>query len=948
MNLILFISRPINLSNIFKQKKLSKLILCMAIFLSVSAVSSAQTRYYVNQNVATSGDGKTWGGAFKTLQEAIKAASSSVQDEVWVAKGTYIPNTNSWGTRYDSPSFSYQMTFYLKKPIRIYGGFTGTETTLAQRNWEANETILSGNINNPADSTDNIYHVVLIAGTEASPLKNVTVDGFTISDGYANVQTSITVDGNIVYAYNGGGIYNIYASPELKNLKIIRNVGFVGGGIHNKNSSPVIDNCQLLQNYSGSSGAGIYNLNGSPFIQNSLIADNHVNNIGGGGIDNATSNLTVKHSNIRNNRASKGGGIYSDGGTVILENVLIENNNARTEGGGMYNFSNTKLTLKHVRIISNKAQNGGGMKSFRAILQIDSSQISKNSADWYGGGIYSDGDTMHISYSNIDSNKATSYQGGGLFVENAIVSIKGGKINGNSAKTDAGGILFRKNTYGTIDDVEISKNISPRNGGGIYLISNSDPTKQFQFTKVVFSDNEAFAGGGIYLNSTSPKFDNVTFTGNTTTDAGAGLMVSSGCYPDLKNCLFEKNKAATGGGLFSQNGAIVSLNKVSFLENEAANYGGGIYCGGTSNYNAIHIKGNKAKDGGGVCLLGAANLTNVQITGNYASGKGGGVYIERAAPILTNITIAGNNALVGGGGVFATSSTNSKIRNTVIYGNNTAISGYVQLFYSIVEGSSVTTNGNIPGNVDPQFMEPHAYTNAPSITGNYFIKATSPVVDKGDNSLFLSGSIPDLSTITTDLLGNSRFYNTTVDMGAFEYMPLKLLSFEVLLKNNKVDVSWEIIVEDNVSHFEIERSTNQIYFEKVGVQEINGTRSYHFIDTNIPPGDIYYRLKIIDIDGDAEYSILKMVSVPSTGISEMTSNSGMIVYPIPSNGLIYIADKNKTLITGLFRVFTTTGKIVIETYSNPVYIHSLPSGQYLIHVTGVTGRFIGTKEFIKY
>lgn len=951
MNLIILSSRSINFSDIAKQKRMFKLILCLAIFLFVSVVSSAQTRRYVNQAVATSGDGSNWGSAFKTLSEAIKVASSNVTDEVWVAKGTYIPNTNHYGTRYDPPSFSNSMTFYLKKPISIYGGFIGTETTLAQRNWEANETILSGNINNPTDSTDNIYHVLLIAGTEAKPLKNVTVDGFTIRDGYANVITDITVDGNVVYAYNGGGVYNIFSSPELKNLKIIRNVGFVGGGIHNKNSSPKIDNCQILQNYSGSSGGGIYNLRGSPLIQNTLIANNYVNNIGGGGIDNASSNVTIKNSTIRNNRANRGGGIYSSDGNIQLENVLIENNNAYTDGGGMYNFSKTHLSLKHVTITGNQAQNGGGMRTFRAILQIDSSQFSNNSADWYGGGIFADGDSLQITNSNIDSNKTKSYSGAGLYAEAVFFTLKGGTIKGNNAKTDAGGIRFLKNSYGNIEDVEISNNTCAKYGGGIYLVSNSYPDKQFQFTNVIFSNNSAVSGGGIHLNSTSPKFESVSFINNISESSGAGLMAAAGAFPDLINCRFDKNKALYGGGLYSQNGASATLNHVSFLENEAINEGGGFYCGGNGEYNALNIKGNKAKNGGGAYISGPLNLTNALISGNYASENGGGIHIYYSAPVLTNNTVAGNNAVKAGGGIYSSSSNSSKIRNSVIHGNSNGLSGYMIASYSFIEGSSASTNGNIPGSDDPEFMEPHAYTNSPSILGNYFLKTTSPVVDKGDNSIYQPTSIPHLSTITTDLLGNSRFYNTTVDMGAFEYQPnatsLKLVSFEALLKNNTLDVSWKIMGEVNVSHFEIERSIDRISFEKVGVQEANGTGNYSFNDNIFPSGKIYYRLKIIDIDGNAGYSVVKAVSVPITGVSEITSIRGMIVYPVPSIGLIHIADKNKTLIAGLFRVFTTTGKIVIETDSNPVDIHSLPPGLYLIHATDRTGKFVDAKEIIK-
>lgn len=953
MNTLLLNTQTIYFSQFQKLKRLSRLIACIAASLFFSTLSSAQTRYYVNQTVAASGDGKSWGAAFKNLSEAITVASSSVADEIWVAKGTYNPNTNLYGTRFDPPSFSYSMAYFIKKPVKIYGGFIGTETALTQRNWETNETILSGNINDAADSTDNIYHVLLIMGTEASPLENVIVDGFTIRDGYANVITSLTVDGNVVYAYNGGGIYNIYASPQLKNLKVIKNVGFVGGGIHNKNSSPVIDNCQILQNYSGSSGGGIYNLNGSPLIRNTLIEGNIVNNIGGGGIDNASSDVTIINSSIRNNKASKGGGVSSSGGHVTMENVLIENNNATTDGGGLYNFTKTYLFMKHVTISGNDAKFGGGMRTFRAILQIDSSRISNNIAQQYGGGIYSDGDSLQISYSNIDSNKATFYQGGGMFVESAVLHLTGGSVNGNSAKTDAGGIYFRKNTHGTINQTEFSKNISLRQGGGIYLLENLDPLKQFHFTKMVLSGNEAVSGGGMYLTSTSPVLEDITFTGNTTKYEGAGLTVSNGSYPDVSNCRFEKNKGSSGAGMFSADGANATMRNVSFYENEAVGYsgdptgyGGAIYCGGTGDFNAITIRGNKATHGGGAYVAGAVNLTNALITGNYATGRGGGVFIDNAAPVLTNTTFAGNNALLGGGGIYADRSSSSKIRNSVVYGNNTGLAGYMVVTYSLVEGATDATNGNIPGSSDPQFVGSKPFANAPITTGNYFLNPTSPLIDKGDNSLFQVGSVPDLSGITTDLLGNTRFFNTVADMGGYEYqpgiiLPVTLVSFDALLQNNAVQLSWKTMDEVNVSHFEIERSIDAISFSKIGTQKANGSGLYLFNNRNLPQGNIYYRLKMIDRDGQFEYSYVKLAKVLNISESEM------ITYPIPSTNVIYITNKNKSLIKGFFSVYSATGKKVMQTYSNPLNIQSLVPGMYYIKVVDATGKLIGSKTFIR-
>ena len=78
----------------------------------------------MNQAAASGGDGTSWDKAFQDLQNSINQAPSGCQ--VLVAEGTYNPTSGT--DRY--------ATFHLASGVAIYGGLDGSETALAERNWQ--------------------------------------------------------------------------------------------------------------------------------------------------------------------------------------------------------------------------------------------------------------------------------------------------------------------------------------------------------------------------------------------------------------------------------------------------------------------------------------------------------------------------------------------------------------------------------------------------------------------------------------------------------------------------------------------------------------------------------------------------------------------------------------------------------------------------------------------
>ncbi|BCW97242.1 MAG: hypothetical protein KatS3mg024_0069 [Armatimonadota bacterium] len=228
---------------------------------------------YVQQSAPAGGNGSSWASAFRDLQLALERAG--LQDQIWVAAGTYKPADPA---QYDPQA--QVTTFQMKTGVAIYGGFPGQpgqEGNFALRDPQVHITVLSGNILDPSNPSDNTRHVVDGGGTDRSAL----LDGFVISGGAA---------GGLVLSQDnvGGGIRILSGSPTIRNCVVQNNWALAGGGIFvSGNSSPLIQNCVVRNNYTNGGanvGGGMYNAGASPIVVNTVFAQNTTNR--GGGVYN--------------------------------------------------------------------------------------------------------------------------------------------------------------------------------------------------------------------------------------------------------------------------------------------------------------------------------------------------------------------------------------------------------------------------------------------------------------------------------------------------------------------------------------------------------------------------------------------------------------------------------------------------------------------------------------
>ena len=395
----------------------------LGVFLIMTAVLpaprpvSASSVLYAAPTATGSADCSSWANAC-TLQTALTNATSG--DQIWVQQGVHRPGSNQTDT------------FTLKDGVAVYGGFAGTETSLNQRDWQTNVTVLSGDIdqNDIADANgvvtsamdiagNNAYHVVTGGGTN----NTAVLDGFVITAGNANIPLDDA----------GGGMYNNNSSPTLRNLIFSGNAANSGGGMANLNSSnPTLTNVTFSGN-AADFGGGMYNENSSnPTLTNVTFSGNDANSNGGGMFNQSSSPTLTNVAFIGNTAGSWGGGMDNiANSSPTLTNVIFSGNAASFQGGGMGSFFSS-LTLTNVTFSGNTAgSSGGGMEHGNSNSTLTNVIMWGNTAP-SSAGIFHYGGTLTVTYSNIQGG----YPGTG-------------NINANPLFVDADG---PDNIVGTLDD----------------------------------------------------------------------------------------------------------------------------------------------------------------------------------------------------------------------------------------------------------------------------------------------------------------------------------------------------------------------------------------------------------------------------------------------------------------------------------------------------------------
>jgi predicted outer membrane repeat protein len=391
--------------------------LAIILLSAVQALSIQGQVIYVNQHAAGLNDGTSWADAYTDLKSALQSASYG--EEIWVAEGTYAPNT--------SVSFTEPGCFILPSGVRLLGGFSGAEQYADERDWQSQLTVLT------AKGTDySTFNVMYAEGTDTTTV----LDGFVIRDGWAQGIFFMPCDTFYnSYACGGGGIHlhssnsEVYTYLSIRNCRFEQNRGIEGGAILANFGSGSggldIENCVFSRDTSINGGGAISIITGQipqlPFRIADCVFEYGYSDYASAAVrlENYNPDLDFKLTNslfFMNTARWTAGAMYilGNGANPLIEQCVFLRNGTALEWG-VSGYAGVLLGMgfqvKNCAFIENKARIGaaciGGKIEYSGCL------FAKNSAVVEGGAIQVSPGCKIVNCSFIDNE--TPGKGGAIY-----------------------------------------------------------------------------------------------------------------------------------------------------------------------------------------------------------------------------------------------------------------------------------------------------------------------------------------------------------------------------------------------------------------------------------------------------------------------------------------------------------------------------------------------------
>jgi predicted outer membrane repeat protein len=616
----------------------------------------------------------------------------------------------------------------------------------------------------------------------------------------------------------GGGMFNFsgYTSSIISNVKFIANTanlkggGFcdstggltcnnitfykdsvtsingVGGGMVEWGTYSIINNAVFLDNYSGSEGGGIYistgcadRVDNATFLGNlAVVKGNSIFNGGSAGFyscliwgngagtdpyNNATGiptytyaycyapiTLAGNHSVISTTDPflNSANPLGADGILGTSDDGLqIATSSAAFNAG--INSANTNATdiagnsrIKYVTIDMGAYENQGP-----AVIRwyVDSASTAgiKNGMNWANAfttfqqatAIASSGDSIWVAKGTYQPLVNTSYK------INNNVAIYGGFAENESSLTARNWVtnhsILKGNNSGVIIDSGLNKNAT--------------------FDGLTITNGKGSRGPGIYNLNSSPFITNCTFSSNVGSSQGGAIYQDGGTL-NITHNIFLQNKATGGGAVRANTVSGGSDPNVVIIDN--------IFYNNTSTFDdgsALSLVMGTGTD----TVINNVFAQNISNTSGGNNDNGGAIVQENgSSSYITNNTFYADTATSNSGAIrFKSGGNNRYLYNNLFYKN---FNGTDNTDVSLAAGTTITAQSNNElSTINPMFANE---ANLQGADGFWFttddglqLLRCSPAINIGSNTA---------NKVTEDITAQQRIFNSTIDLGAYEYQSL--------------------------------------------------------------------------------------------------------------------------------------------------------------------------------
>jgi hypothetical protein len=211
--------------------------------------------------------------------------------------------------------------------------------------------------------------------------------------------------------------------------------------------------------------------------------------------------------------------------------------------------------------------------------------------------------------------------------------------------------------------------------------------------------------------------------------------------------------------------------------------------------------------------------------------------------------------------------TTTTLESPVYFYTSAQSATYFKYNLATTTGSSLITGYSIT--LYCETLAPQTCSNTVSYpvttSGTDFYFSISPLTAIPSNKYYRV-----VITLTLAGGGNKDVFATSFQSNgrlapAGTILPVKFSSFDVSTSGSTNNLVWNVGAEENLSGYEIERSADGRSFSRIAFINATGSSRYAYADPKIS-GNVYYRIKSVDVDGRFGYSAVVAIKNGETGV----------------------------------------------------------------------------------